>query len=244
MSIKRPFIWAHRGASGYATGNTMESFEKARELGADGIETDVFSTKDGQVVVSHNGSVMVEGQKVSISSVTLAELRQLPQDMSIPTFSELLDFTLPHKMPVSIDVRNIDNVRDLIAILETRQAFSTVEICLDSLYNLKKARGLSSAVVLIFSPSLDWAPSRVVKLLDQHLPTFEELGLKAINFWWKFYVDHPELIYTIHKEGKMRAYTWDVHLKSVMQKVIPLNLDAIYTNFPDRLRALYEGNNQ
>ncbi len=240
MSIKRPFIWAHRGASGYATGNTMASFEKARELGADGIETDVFSTKDGQVVVSHNGSVTVDGQKISISSLTIAELRQLPPDVGILTFSELLDFTLPRKMPVSVDVRSTDNVRELISILETRQAIATVEICLDSLYSLKKARGLNPAAVLIFSPSLDWAPSRAVKLLEQHLPTLEDLGLKAINFWWKFYVDHPELIYTIHKEGKLRAYTWDVHLKSVMQQVIPLDLDAVYTNFPDRLRALYE----
>lgn len=239
MTIKRPFIWAHRGGSGYETGNTMASFERARELGADGIETDVFSTKDDQVVISHSGSVTLDSQKISISSVTLAELQKLPQEQRLLPFSKLLDYTLPKNMPISIDVRNFDDLRDISALLEIRHAFPLVEICLDSVYNLKKARALNPPAVLIFSAGLDWTPGRAMKLLEQHLPTFEDLTLKAINFRWSYYLDHPELIHLIRKEGKMLAYAWDVHLKSVMQKVVPLNLDALYTNFPDRLRAFF-----
>ena len=44
-------IWAHRGASGYAPENTLESFELAIEQKADGIELDVQMTKDGELVV-------------------------------------------------------------------------------------------------------------------------------------------------------------------------------------------------
>ena len=43
-------VWTHRGASGwdrqYAAENTMLSFKKAVEMGADGIEVYVHLTKD------------------------------------------------------------------------------------------------------------------------------------------------------------------------------------------------------
>lgn len=43
--MERTLVWGHRGASGYAPENTMAAFEKAVELGADGIELDVQLTK-------------------------------------------------------------------------------------------------------------------------------------------------------------------------------------------------------
>ncbi len=44
----------HRGAPDEAPENTMASFRRALELGADGIEFDVQETSDGQLVVIHD----------------------------------------------------------------------------------------------------------------------------------------------------------------------------------------------
>ena len=44
-------VWAHRGASGYAPENTLESFALAAEQGADAIELDVQLSRDGELVV-------------------------------------------------------------------------------------------------------------------------------------------------------------------------------------------------
>ena len=57
MDSKKIKVWAHRGASGYAPENTMAAFEKAVELGADGIELDVQLTKDGELVVIHDETI-------------------------------------------------------------------------------------------------------------------------------------------------------------------------------------------
>ena len=54
MKNNKIYVWAHRGASGYAPENTLVSFEKAVEQHADGIELDVQLTKDGQLVVIHD----------------------------------------------------------------------------------------------------------------------------------------------------------------------------------------------
>ena len=47
-------ILAHRGASGYAPENTWPAFKLAREMGANGIETDVQLSKDGVPVLVHD----------------------------------------------------------------------------------------------------------------------------------------------------------------------------------------------
>ena len=53
-SQTRPFsIEGHRGARGYVPENTIPSFIKALELGADTLELDVVISKDKKVVVSH-----------------------------------------------------------------------------------------------------------------------------------------------------------------------------------------------
>ena len=49
---KQTLVWAHRGASGYAPENTLEAFQKAVEMGADGVELDVQLTKDGELVAT------------------------------------------------------------------------------------------------------------------------------------------------------------------------------------------------
>jgi glycerophosphoryl diester phosphodiesterase len=53
----RPLVLAHRGACRQAHENTVEAFEIARELGADGVELDVRRTLDGVLVVSHDPAV-------------------------------------------------------------------------------------------------------------------------------------------------------------------------------------------
>ena len=49
--------YAHRGASAYAPENTMTSFRKALQLGANGIELDLQQTKDGKIVVFHDNKI-------------------------------------------------------------------------------------------------------------------------------------------------------------------------------------------
>jgi Glycerophosphoryl diester phosphodiesterase len=49
-------VTAHRGASGYAPENTIASFKKAIELGADFSELDAQETSDGVLIVNHDGN--------------------------------------------------------------------------------------------------------------------------------------------------------------------------------------------
>lgn len=50
---KKPLVIAHRGASAYMPDHTLQGYTKAVELGADFIEPDLVSTKDGVLIARH-----------------------------------------------------------------------------------------------------------------------------------------------------------------------------------------------
>jgi glycerophosphoryl diester phosphodiesterase len=76
-------VIAHRGASRLAAENTVEAFELAVLVGADGVELDVRRSADGVLVVHHDA-------RVSDGRVIVETLwRDLPA--SVPTLGEALD---------------------------------------------------------------------------------------------------------------------------------------------------------
>jgi len=76
--MTKPLILGHRGASAYAPENTISAFNRAFELGADGIELDVTLTKDGAAVVLHDDKVdRTSNGKGLVSEMTLAEIQKL-----------------------------------------------------------------------------------------------------------------------------------------------------------------------
>lgn len=55
--VEQPIIIAHRGASGYRPEHTLAAYELAINLGADFVEPDLVSTKDGQLVARHENQI-------------------------------------------------------------------------------------------------------------------------------------------------------------------------------------------
>jgi len=53
----RPLIIGHRGASGHRPEHTLESYRLAIEMGADFIEPDLVSTKDGVLIARHENEI-------------------------------------------------------------------------------------------------------------------------------------------------------------------------------------------
>ncbi|MBY0445184.1 MAG: glycerophosphodiester phosphodiesterase [Burkholderiales bacterium] len=51
---QQPLVVAHRGASGVLPEHTLEAYTKAIEMGADAIEPDLISTKDGVLISRHD----------------------------------------------------------------------------------------------------------------------------------------------------------------------------------------------
>ena len=103
VSSETPLIIAHRGASGTAPENTMEAFNLAWNLGADGIEGDFHLTHDGHIVAIHDADTgKVSGGKIKffVKKVTLKELQSIDvgswkdkkySGIRIPTLEQVID---------------------------------------------------------------------------------------------------------------------------------------------------------
>ncbi len=106
---------AHRGASGYAPENTRTAFERAIEMGADAIETDVRLSLDGHLVLVHDATVTrtTDGHG-PVADHTLAELKALDAGSwlahefageRVMTLAELIAEIVP-RIPVALEIKD------------------------------------------------------------------------------------------------------------------------------------------
>ena len=108
-------IYGHRGASGYAPENTLEAFELAAKLGADGVELDVHIARDGELVVAHDETVdRVSDGTGLICEMTTAELKKLRfnrthpeyERATIPTLREVFELLKPTGLHINVELKN------------------------------------------------------------------------------------------------------------------------------------------
>jgi glycerophosphoryl diester phosphodiesterase len=113
----RPLVIAHRGASGHRPEHTLEAYRLAVEMGADFIEPDLVSTRDGVLIARHEHEIgattdvaerfpdrkqtrTVEGRAVTgwfSEDFTLAEIKTLRARERLPFRSHAYDgqFEIP-----------------------------------------------------------------------------------------------------------------------------------------------------
>lgn len=102
-------VMGHRGLAARYPENTMLSFQKAAELGVDGIEMDLNRTSDGVLVVIHDTTVdRTTNGTGPVLNYTLQELRQLDAGAGerIPTFAEFLDWIRPTGLLLNLEIKD------------------------------------------------------------------------------------------------------------------------------------------
>ncbi|RUL56915.1 MULTISPECIES: glycerophosphodiester phosphodiesterase family protein [Lysinibacillus] len=163
-------IFAHRGASAQALENTLVAFEKARVLGADGIELDIQCTKDDILVVFHDLDLFrLTGKKKRINELTFSELSTYPLGKNllrrfsknrIPTFQEVVEWANVHQMPLNIELKEslVDNMKPIIDVLQRLQIpsgshFSSFH---DSLIRIVKMQRPDVETAFIVTKKFKW----------------------------------------------------------------------------------------
>ena len=101
-------IYAHRGASAEYPENTMAAFQRAIDLGADGIELDVHLSADGVPVVIHDETVdRTTDVTGPVSAMTAAELGSIDagRGHGVPTLADVLDL-VGNTLHVNIEIKS------------------------------------------------------------------------------------------------------------------------------------------
>lgn len=101
-------VIAHRGACAIEPENTLRAFDAAYRMGADGLELDIFLTKDEKIVVTHNNDTrQITGEKMTVRKSLFRELRRLDfgHGERIPTLEEVFDHFLNKFSHFNVEIK-------------------------------------------------------------------------------------------------------------------------------------------
>jgi glycerophosphoryl diester phosphodiesterase len=233
----RPLVIAHRGASAYRPENTLPAYELAVEQGADMIEIDLHTTRDGAIAIAHDAELERLGGTGEIADVSAEELRKLDAGGGecIPMLEEVLD-RFADRIPFNLEIKR-----------KTRGLYDGIEAA--ALDAVRRRGGLDRVLFSSFyDPVLEalrWLEprARLGVLVDPRFPerTLERaraVDAEAINP--HFAIAEPGLIEGAHAEG-FAVYVYTVDEEEAMRRLLDRGVDGLFTNRPDRMRALLEG---
>jgi hypothetical protein len=129
-------IIVHRGASAFASENTLEAYAAAMDYGADGCEVDVRRTSDGVLVLFHDDMLdrLTDGFG-AVNQITYYELLSLKPrfiygtatpDTRLPTFAALLALAQQRAMLLHLDVKEPNLEDDIAKLLDAADAWDHV----------------------------------------------------------------------------------------------------------------------
>jgi glycerophosphoryl diester phosphodiesterase len=222
-------ITAHRGASLAAPENSMAAFRAALDAGATYIELDVQQTRDGQVVVVHDGDLMrMAGDPRKVGELTVAEIRTIDigrkydaryTGETLPTLAEVIDL-VRGRAKLNIELKY--NVPD------PGLAPAVVEL-------LRRADFLDQAVIT----SLDYAALKQVASIEPRLRTGHIITASVGNVL-RTEADFlslnsaqasASLVRRAHRAGK-DVHVWTVNQPEVMLRMIERGVDNLITDDP------------
>ena len=236
MRPPRPLVIAHRGASGERPENTLPAYELALAQHADMIEIDLHRTRDAAVVITHDEQLAGLGGRGEIADASLADVRALDAGAGerVPTLDEVLDrfgpriaFNLELKVGTrgaypGLEAEALDAVvrRGILA----RTLFSSFD---DRVLARLRELSREARIALLLSPSSASLP----------LERARRLGAEAINPWRG--LARRELVEAAHADA-LAVYVYTVDEIPEMQRLLALGVDGLFTNFPERMRALVD----
>jgi glycerophosphoryl diester phosphodiesterase len=228
-ALRRPPIgFAHRGARAIAPENTLTSFAKALEMGATGLESDVWLTSDGTAVLDHDGLVRHGGRQRRIADVPRSALPQ-----HIPTLASLYE-TVGVDPELSLDVKDAAAAPIVLAVAREAHAEGRLWLCHHDLHVLAEWRPLSADAHLVDSTRL----RRIKEGVERRAARHREIGIDAVNMHAS---DWTRGLVTLWHRFERLAFGWDAQQPRVLATLIGIGIDAVYSDYVDRMMAALEG---
>jgi glycerophosphoryl diester phosphodiesterase len=232
----KPLIIAHRGASAYAPENTLSSFKKAVQMGADGIELDVQLSKDGNVVVIHDRSVnRTSNGNGRVEDLTLDQLKNLDfgswfssefKNERIVTLEEVFSYLKDWNGLINVEIKREwlqftaieKKVAELIAKFDRQD--NTIVSSFSAL-SLIKVKWFNSHIQTgILYHTSDKMPILRAKLLN----------VDAIHPW---YQNVTKEVRKSASKNNIKINTYTVDNPAEIKKLANIGVDGIITNVPD-----------
>lgn len=246
-------VISHRGANKYAPQNTLPAFQKAAAIGADGFETDVHITKDGELVLCHNYTIdETSDGKGKIADMTYAQLERFDfgryfspryKNTKIPSLDEFLSFVETTDISVmNIELKSPEQnetaiVRETIRLVKEHNLFDKLLISSFDPKLLVEAKEIDENCKTGYLYDFTKKATYENKMMTKYIEFAKSIGADALHPLY-IYVD-KKYVEKAHETGLM-VNTWTVDSVRAIEKMIKCGVDGIITNFPDVAGGLVE----
>ena len=217
----------HRGACGHEPENTLRSVRRALELGAHGIEVDVYFV-DGEIIVIHDAKLdRTTNGKGYVARKTFAYLRSLDAGKGerIPTLREVFE-TVERRAFINIELkgrRTAEPVARLVAEFVTTRGWRYEDFLVSS-FHRRELREIYNPRVPI--GLLLTRPSRLYAL------SARRVRASAVNPAARFVT--ARFVEDAHWRG-LRVFAYTVNAPTEIARLRRLGVDGVFTDFPERV---------
>jgi glycerophosphoryl diester phosphodiesterase len=257
---RRPYVFAHRGASASVAEHTLGAYLQAIEDGADGLECDVRLTRDGHLVCVHDRTInrTSTGQGV-VSDFDLADLGEYDfgswRPWANPASSYIEERDLPTGGPVP--VLTLDRLLQAVTaaprlvrlLVETKHPTRYAGLVEQQVVRMLKRYGLTRPADPDHAPvtvmSFAAVGLRRIRLLAPDVPTVQLYarvplprrdgslpnGSRIAGPGIGIVRRHPSYVGRVQAQGN-KVYVWTVDEPVDVTRVIDLSVDGIITNRP------------
>lgn len=214
----RPVLFAHRGANLVFPENSLPAFAEAVRLGATGLETDVWQTRDGVVVIDHDGLVRSGLRRRPIKSVDIAALPS-----HLPTFESLLRQT-PALVDISVDIKDPEAFKNLAGSVELvgRNA-DTVWVCHPELNVLQRWFEIDPRFSFVHSTKI-----RVIEESpEKHALQLRDRSIRVCNMHWR---DWSGGLVALYHRFEIACFAWGLVHETEIKEMLRIGIDGLYAD--------------
>ncbi|HSG32420.1 MAG TPA: glycerophosphodiester phosphodiesterase [Thermodesulfobacteriota bacterium] len=249
-------VIAHRGGPGLRPENTITAFKNAQQLGADVIELDIHSSKDGEIVIMHDDTIdRTTNGSGNVNNYTLSELKEFDAGYN---WTDDDGKTFPFRgkgirIPTLSEV--ISEIKDSAIIIEIKQSEPSL---IKPLSELIIKHGIQNrAIVASFSNKALLDFRSIMPKVATSTTKSEAVKFFFLNQFYLagFYNPSPAVALQVpeHYKGKkviterfvstakkqnLEVHAWTINEPEDMKRLIDLGVEGIVTDYPDRLLKL------
>ncbi len=235
-TMKYPRVCAHRGFSTIAPENSMPAYGAAVAMGADEIELDLWPTKDGEIVSSHDRSLdRISDGIGQITDYTLKELQQLDfgikfgerfKGMKILEFEDILRKFSGHVI-INVHVKPLsytepypeEMMEKIVNLVRKFECEKYVYFMLETDEQIQQFKEYAPEIAVC----VGHLRARPWDIVDRAI----QFGCEKVQLFKPYF--NQEMIDKAHKHGIICNVFWSDDVEET-KKFIDMGIDTILTN--------------
>jgi glycerophosphoryl diester phosphodiesterase len=220
-----PITFAHRGGRADQTENSLAAFRRALEHGAQGLESDARLAADGEIVLVHDSVARRGRRRRRVDRSTSADLAELGVPRLVDLYRELgTDYEL------SLDLYDPVARVPVLEVASAAGADGRLWLCAGAIETLVELRDVGTAAHLVHSTRRQ----RITGSVERHAARLADERIDVCNM---HHTDWTKGLVELYHRFGVRAFAWDVQEVRHLRAMLAMGMDAIYSDYVDRMVA-------